>query len=230
MASQALRTEQPLSTPDRTASPDRTTRLLLTAGAVAGPVFVLVALLQVLTREGFDLARHPISLLAVGDDGWIQIANFISAGLLSLAFAVGVARTLRVGPGRRWAPALIGLYGLGLVIGGAFVADPGLGFPPGTPEGIPDSLSVHGLVHAIAPPFSFLALIVACLVVARRLVWEGRRRGAAVTVVTAVACATLSIPAGPAVSVRLALAITLAFAWLTVYSVHLLRGPFRAAR
>ena len=79
------------------------TRVLVTAGVVAGPLFVLVGLVQVLTREGFDLTRHPLSLLALGDLGWIQIANFIVAGVLMLAFALGAVgawATDPVGSGR----------------------------------------------------------------------------------------------------------------------------------
>ena len=37
----------------------------------------------------------------------------------------------RGGPSRRWAPWLFGVFGIGLVIGGAFTADPALGFPAG---------------------------------------------------------------------------------------------------
>jgi Protein of unknown function (DUF998) len=96
------------------------TRALLGAGVIAGPLFVCTATAQVLTRDGFDLRRHPLSLLALGDHGWIQVINFIIAGVLSLIFAVGVARRLPDGPGSRWAPRLLALYGAGLVIGGFF--------------------------------------------------------------------------------------------------------------
>ncbi len=71
------------------------TRTLLTAGAVAGPLYVVCWLSQALTREAFDPTRHPASLLANGDLGWIQTANFIVAGLLSLAGAVGLRRLRR---------------------------------------------------------------------------------------------------------------------------------------
>ena len=91
---------------------DPSTRVLVTAGVVAGPLFVVVGLVQVLTREAFDLTRHPLSLLALGDLGWIQIANFIVAGVLMLAFALGSRRSLGDGPGRVWAPVLFGLYGV----------------------------------------------------------------------------------------------------------------------
>ncbi|GAT65964.1 hypothetical protein PS9374_01608 [Planomonospora sphaerica] len=81
-----------------------TTRLQA-CGVAIGPVFLGVWLVQALTREGFDPARHPLSLLSLGDQGWIQVANFIAAGLLYLGFAAGVRRALHPGPGSTWAPA-----------------------------------------------------------------------------------------------------------------------------
>ena len=63
------------------------TRTLLAGGIAAGPVFGVVAAAQVLTRDGFDLSRQPLSLLALGELGWIQIANFVVSGLLALAGA-----------------------------------------------------------------------------------------------------------------------------------------------
>ena len=51
------RTTSPPSEPTRN---DRT-RALLACGVVAGPLFVAVGLAQLLTREGFDPTRHPLS-------------------------------------------------------------------------------------------------------------------------------------------------------------------------
>ena len=201
----------------------RTTRALVTAGAIAGPLFVVVGLVQVLTREGFDLTRHPLSLLSLGDRGWVQIANFIVAGVLMLAFAVGARRSLGGGPGRVWAPVLFGLYGVGLVLGGAFTADPALGFPIGTPDGYPTEWTFHGGVHAFAAPLAFLALVAVTFVVARRLTWEGHRTAAAWSRVIGVACLLLCIPFGPAMSVRLFVGVALGFAWITAYAISLLR-------
>ena len=212
--------------PPRIAHADgRSTRVLVAAGAAAGPVFVLTAAVQSASRDGFDLARQPISLLSLGDAGWVQIANFVLAGVLMLGFAVGAARALRGGPSRRWAPWLFGVFGVGLVIGGAFTADPALGFPAGAPEGIPETMSFHAMMHAIAPPLAFTALVVGMFVVAHRLAWEGRRGAAVWTRVAAVACFALSIPVGPGFSVRLFLAVALGFGWITAYAVSLLRRP-----
>ncbi len=153
------------------------TRVLLACGVVAGPLFIVVALLQVLTRDGFDLSRHPLSLLSLGDLGWVQISNFVVSGLLSVAFAVGLRRVLHPGRAGTWGPLLVGAYGVGLIMGGVFVADPALGFPPGTPQGVPDQLSWHAVLHAIAPPMAFLSLIVACLVFVAGLAYSGNGGG-----------------------------------------------------
>jgi hypothetical protein len=54
---------EPLTTagaiaPGPSSETSRSTRTLLTLGLVAGPLFTLVALVQVLTRDGFDLGQH----------------------------------------------------------------------------------------------------------------------------------------------------------------------------
>jgi hypothetical protein len=202
---------------------DTATRAMLACGLIAGPLFVAIATAQILAREGFDLRRHPISLLSVGEHGWIQVANFILAGVLSIIFSTGVARVLSDGPGGRCAPRLFALFGVGLVIGGVFRADPALGFPAGAPEGYPEHITTHAMIHAFAPPLSFLSLIAACLVIARRLAADGLRRAAFLTRIVAAVCFVLSVPVGPGFSIRLFLAVALAFAWLAWYAIYLLR-------
>jgi len=147
----------------------RVTRSLLGYGVIAGPVYVLVSLTQALTRPGFDLARHQWSLLSNGHLGWIQVANFVATGLMTVAFAVGLRRAL--GPGR--AAPLIGVYGVCLVGAGLFRADPALGFPPGTPDHGTD-VSWHGILHLVCGSVGFTCLIVACFLIARRYAAEYR--------------------------------------------------------
>jgi hypothetical membrane protein len=207
------------------AAPTTQTTRLLACGVVAGPLFVAVALLQALTREGFDLRRHPLSLLSLGELGWIQIANFVVAGLLSVAFAVGLRRVLHPGRGSRWGPRLVGAYGVGLIMGGVFVTDAGAGFPPGAPAGAPEQLSWHGILHAIAPVLAFLSLIVACFVLARRFAGLGQRGWAGYCVATGVALlGLLAWPDPDTVIVQLALAIVLGWAWLSALAARLLTG------
>ncbi len=213
-----------------TTAPTRSaTRLLLGAGVIAGPLFVVTAGMQALTRDGFNLSHQPLSLLSLGDLGWVQITNFILAGLLSLAFAVGVGRTLVSGPASRSAPRLLAVFGFGLIIGGAFVPDAALGYPIGTPDGYPSTLSLHGMLHAVAPPLAFISLVAACFVVARRLRGERRHAAAVGTRIVAIACLLLSIPFGPGFSWRLFVAVALGFAWIAAFAGYLLASAGRDA-
>src|SRR5215213_7744376 len=74
------------------------TRSLLGYGVLAGVVYLAVGLAQALTRDGFDLTHHDLSLLANGPYGWIQIANLVLTGLMVIAAAAGVRRAMRPGP------------------------------------------------------------------------------------------------------------------------------------
>lgn len=143
---------------------------LLKCGVLAGPVYVVVGLLQVLFRDGFDIRRHALSLMSNGDLGWIQVTSFIVTGLLVIAGAVGVRRRLHPGPAGTWGPILLGIYGVGLIGAGIFIADPMDGFPPGTPPGPPVAMSWHGPLHFMAGGIGFFALVAATLVFARRFV------------------------------------------------------------
>jgi Protein of unknown function (DUF998) len=193
-----------------------TTTTLLNCGAVAGPIFIAVGFVAALTRNGFDLGKHPLSLLSVGDHGWIQISNFVVAGLLFVASAVGIRRALNHGRGGTWGARLIGAFGVSLVAGGVFVADPGLGFPPGTPEGVPDELSWHGMLHAVAPVVGFLALSAACFVFARRALGLRQRGWAAISLVVGVGIQILA--AAPNFNhnfVPLWIAMVVGFGWVS---------------
>jgi hypothetical protein len=151
------------------------------------------------------------------------VTNFILAGALSIIFSIGVARVLTDGPGSRWGPRFFALFGVGLVIGGIFRADAALGFPAGAPEGYPEHITTHGMIHAFAPPLSFVSLIAACLVIARRFAAEGLRSAAVLTRIVAAVCLVLSVPVGPGFSIRLFVAVAMAFAWVAAYAIYLRR-------
>jgi hypothetical membrane protein len=141
------------------------TRILLLCGAVAGPLFILTVLIQDYTRPDFDPRVHLLSLLSLGDWGWVQIANFVLTGVLNVLYAIGLWRTLHGGPGGTWGPILIGVYGLGLITVGLFTTDPANGYPPGVPA--PNGPSWHGAIHALGALFVFLAVTVAMAVFGR---------------------------------------------------------------
>jgi hypothetical protein len=93
---------------------------MLYAGIIAGPLYVLVSLIEVIARDGFDPRRHAWSQLANGDLGWIHSANLIVAGLLVVLGAIGWRRMLR---SRAW--AFLAGYDLSMVAAGVFRADAG---------------------------------------------------------------------------------------------------------
>lgn len=211
------------STPDCTPA-DRVTKSLLGYGVIAGPVYVVVALAQALTRQGFDPARHQWSLLSNGGPGWIQIANFVVTGSMVIAFAVGLQRALRPGIGARWAPRLIGAYGASLIAAGVFRADPALGFPAGTPDG-PGPVSWHGLLHFAAGGVGFSCLAIGCFVIARRLSAEGSRGLAIFSRVTGIAfLATFAMLASsggrPAANLLFTASVILVWTWMSVVAVN----------
>jgi len=202
-----------------------TTKVLLACAVVAGPVVVLVYLAQAFTREGFDITRHPASVLSNGDLGWIQIANFLMTGLLLMAGAIGMRRALYPGPGATWGPLLIGLSGIGLVAGGLFVADPADGFPPGTPLGPPTSISSTGLLHFVAAAVGFFAWIAACFVFARRFAARGQKGWARFATTTGVLflAAFLGTASGLGPVIALVLGIVLVWGWLSATSARLMQ-------
>ncbi|MBM7494097.1 hypothetical protein JOD64_005319 [Micromonospora luteifusca] len=149
------------------------TRRLLLAGMALGPLFLLIWAVQAFTREGFRPGYHPMSLLSLGELGWIQILNFVICGLLHIVFAVGLRRSWRQSHGSRWAPRLLAICGLGLIVAGVFVTDAGAGYPPGAPIGAPPRISWHGVLHEVGFAVSTVAWLAFCAVLVHR--WRAGR-------------------------------------------------------
>jgi hypothetical protein len=217
-----------MTTTDTPPLPVRITKSLLGYGVIAGPIYVVVAAAQMFTREGFDPTRHAVSQLANGGLGWIQIANFLVTGAMTVAAAVGVRRAL--GPGRlsAWAAGLLGAYGLGIVGAGIFRADPSDGFPPGTPPGMGE-VSWHGMAHFAVAGLGFACLVAACFVMGA---WFARHREALwawfsrlTGLVFAGSFLGLSSGTGRAAAILVfTAAVVLVWAWLTAVSVKFYRS------
>lgn len=196
-----------------------TTRTLLTCAAVGGPLWAAVSLAQAATRQGFDLTRHPLSALSNGALGWLQIANFLVAGVLTVIGAAGLRRALHGTPGGRWAPRLVAVNGVGMIAAGIFVMDPGDGFPAGTPYGQPTALSWHGYGHLAAGSVAFFALIAACYVLGRHYSRSGDRRNAVASRVAGTALLVgdgWAAGGGAAGSLVLAVGAITAMVWVAV--------------
>jgi hypothetical membrane protein len=217
-----------MTTVDCPPLPTRITKSLLGYGVIAGPVYVLAVGLQMATRDGFDPTRHAASQLANGDLGWIQIATFVITGAMTIAAAVGVRRALGAGRLSAWASALLGGYGVGLVIAGVFRADPSDGFPPGTPPGMGE-VSWHGLTHLAVATLGFACLVAACFVLGTWFARAGQPSWAWFSRFTGVVfagsfVALASGTGGAATILVFTAAVVLVWAWLTAVSVNLYRG------
>lgn len=184
-------------------------RILLTGAVAATPLFVVLWAAQAFTRDGFLPMFHPMSLLSLGDGGWVQVVNFVVVGLLLIGGGVGLSRTLGSGRLTRWIGVLVVLMGLGLVIAGLFVTDAGAGFPAGAPTGAP-VMSWHGAVHQLGFVLTQFAFVAAGIVLAVKFSRD-RRRGWAAACIVAVAAALLVAAMGTpeTLAIRLVLSSTI---------------------
>jgi hypothetical membrane protein len=134
------------------------TRTLLNSGVAAGPVFLLIFVIQILVRPEFRFARSQPSILSIGPLGWIQLTNLVLGGLLVFAGALGIRRVLRESKGGFWGRLLLEVFGIGQVGVGIFVVDP---------VRSPTNMTLHGTMHIVCGAISFVALMAACFVFVR---------------------------------------------------------------
>jgi hypothetical protein len=200
-------------------------RLPLAAGVAAAPLFTVVALAQAVTRAGFDLTRHPVSMLSNGDLGWLQITSFALCGLLSIAAAAGTRAALRGGRGERWAPRLLAMIGAGMLIAAAFRLDPGDGFPVGTALGAQKTMSGIAVVHNLGGSLAFFSMIALCFVLARRFAADGQRtwaRAGRICAVVFFALLAWAFAGGRDGALTLFAGVVLAWGWIAASSGVLL--------
>jgi len=217
------------------------TEFLLLCGVIGPPLFFAVLLIEGATRPGYNAWRTDGSYLALSNQGWEQIANFIVFGLLCIAFAVGLRRIWRTGRASVWGPLLVGLFGLGLLIAGVFVTDPGGGYPPGAPiNGSPQTW--HGWVHGINGLLLFnVVLPAACFVLARRFAADPQnRRWATYSWMSGALILLISIPStiGMPIAEKAGfpvldgliqrVEIFIGWAWIALIALHLWRQERKA--
>src|SRR5579859_3712872 len=152
----------------------RGTRFLMWCGVVGPLVFVTVFMIESATRPDYNPLRSMVSELSLSEYGWQQIANFLVSGTLVLAFAGGLRRVSPSGLGSSWG-LLLTVTGLGLLVAGVFVCDPGLAYPAGAPAVLPfGSGTWHNMLHSIGGVMVFLSLPAAMLLFARRFAGDRR--------------------------------------------------------
>ena len=192
----------------------------LTCLAVAAPLWATVSLAQAALRDGFDLTRHPLSMLSTGSLGWLQIANFVVAGVLIVLGATGLRQALT----STWAPRLVLVNGVGMIAAGLLPMDPADGFPAGTPAGVPQTMSWHSYGHMAAGSIAFISLIAACYVLGRHFARTGNRRDAVVSHVAGSALLlgdVWAMAGGAAGSLTLAAGAITAMLWVALVAARL---------
>ncbi|WP_214326328.1 DUF998 domain-containing protein [Nonomuraea sediminis] len=232
-----MKTLIPPNPAPRPGSKGRPAKWLLRCGVVAGPLFVVAFLIEGATRGHYNPLRHPVSSLALGEYGWTQTANFIVAGLLTLAFAFGVRQALKAEGGTTrgtlWGPILVGAWAVMLIGAGIFTTDPVSGYPPGTAAMRAEYTNLAAELHDLISLPGFIALFAACIVFAIRFARLRQPSWAIYSALTGAAFLTTFILATLAFSQNPSLvaygglfqriAITSGWLWLTLLATRLLR-------
>ncbi|HCT78148.1 MAG TPA: DUF998 domain-containing protein [Micromonosporaceae bacterium] len=194
------------------------TRWQLAGGIIAAPLFFTVAFAQAFAREGFDIKQHMISQLATGDLAWIQIANFVTVGILYILCAAGMRQLLSPAHGGTWGPRLIATFGAGLVAAGVFVTDPAGGYPPATVSGGP---SWHGIAHGVAAMVAGLALVAAIAVFAWRFATLKEKGWAIFSAVIGMVYFALPFTNSDLGGLPLAVASLVGWGWISILATRL---------
>ena len=141
---------------------------LLAAVAIVGlAFFAATALLLPLISE-YSLTADYISELVIGRYGYLQTAAFFAAGLGTLALAVGVREATNGSWGTRLGSALVGLYGVGLILAGILPTDE-IG-----PAGRVASPTSVGTMHSVVSALAFVFVIAGMFVLSRTFKRDAR--------------------------------------------------------
>jgi hypothetical protein len=198
----------------------------LKAGDLVGPSFVGLSLVLAFASPGFDLTKHEVSLLLVGNLGWLQMINFTATGLLAILCAVGLRLALKPGRASLWGPITLGAYGVLLILASFFHPDPQLGFPSGAPADIPASPTSHNNLHSLAFSLLALAIVANGFILARRY-FVGQGPWAVYGIVNSVVILVLVVlggvltPSGHGGLPLLGVAIAISF-WVSAVAVRTL--------
>ncbi len=111
-----------------------------------------------LVRPDLNPISQPTSQYAVGPYGWLMTSAFFSMSVASFALVLGLAHAVSQPARSRIGLALLGLWGVGVLIAMVF---------PLNPVGTPPTLS--SIIHRINGPFAFLSLTAGVIVVSRCL-------------------------------------------------------------
>ena len=129
------------------------------AGVVAGlAIFTLTTLALHVLQPALSPRNEAVSYYVHGNYGWLLTIGLIALGTASLVLTAAL-RSATGGPGARAGRWLLGIWSVGVLLGGVFPAD-----PAGNWNGPP---SAAGMIHGSAAMVAFLALPAGALFLAR---------------------------------------------------------------
>ena len=110
--------------PAHAVSVPRKLLLWLTCGVVGTVLFLIIYLIEGVTRPGYNAWQQTISALSHGPGGWIQQLNFALCGVSVLWSAFVWRKILAGGVCATWYPIIRGIEGVGLLAIAIFTQDP----------------------------------------------------------------------------------------------------------
>ena len=128
-----------------------------TIALVGAAYFVVIIVVLHFLRPDLNPIRRPTSEYAVGQYGFLMTSAFFSMSLASFALVIGLYRGVSQSARSRIGLALLGIWGVGVLIAMSFPIDP---------EGAPQTIS--GTIHRINGPLAFLSLTAGAILVSRR--------------------------------------------------------------
>ena len=152
---------------------------------IAGPVLFTVGFLvqEQLSRGEYDPISEVVSALEAADHGWMQQANFVALGVLTMVFAVGLHRGLAPSRAGIVGPAALFVSGAANVLAAIFPLREdatGATYDPGG--------------HQIAGTLFFASSFIALIALSRRCAADPRWRSIAGWILAAGVLAALSFP------------------------------------
>jgi hypothetical protein len=210
------------------------TKALLLCGTIACPLFMLAVILEGAIRTDYSSFRYPLSSLSIGDLGWMQMSNFIVAGILLFVFSIGLKQIFNSSKRKFRGPLLISLVGIGLIGAGIFSTDPIYGYPKSKPL-ILAQFTIHGHLHDAFSILVFICLPAACFVFRKRFISTGENVWAKYSIISGFAFIVIFILTSMGfkqlpwfvdfAGLFQRICLTIGWTWVTLLALHLLRTP-----
>lgn len=208
------------------------TKALLSCGAIACPLFIILVLIEGAIRPNYNSFLYPLSSLSIGDTGLIQISNFIFTGILLVIFSLGLKQVCNSDKEKFRGPLLIRSVGIGLIGAGIFVTDPIFGYPPDKSL-VLRQFTFHGHLHDGFSMLVFICLPWACFVFRKYFIAKGKKGWANYSAFTGYAMIATFIFTSMGFKqlsgfVNYAgmfqrLCVSIGWTWMTLLSLHLVK-------